>query len=329
MNNSTIELDKKDRKLLYLLDVNGRFQLSQLAKSTGMSKQLVKYRLERLEKLGIIRGYYALIDTSRLGLTTFRVYIKFRNVTPETKNELLEYLKKQKIVWAVVLIAGTWDIALGVSVGGIYDFYQFWDDFLEKYLEHVKDYKISVYSPIYHYSKAYLTGEKDASAIRVLGGKEKASFDDTDARLLSVLSSNARASLLDIAKATGISAELTSYRLKQLQKKGIIQGYRAMIDVSKLGYNFFKAEIRLSTYTRMKQIMHYCHQHPNIYQVDRTIGGETLEIEFHVQKLQDMLDIIADIEKVFPHTIESFDYITVLSEEKMVYMPEIDFSFIR
>ena len=323
MKNEEIKLDKKDKKLLYLLDIDGRMNYSQLAKKTQMSKQLVKYRIERLEKLGIIRGYYTMIDTSRLGLTAFRVYLKLKNITPEKKNEILEYLKNQKHIWAIVLIAGKWDIALGISVSNIYEFYELWDTLLENHLENIKDYKTSIYSPIYHYAKAYILGEKDNSKIRILGGRERAQFDDKDLQLLIAISKNARISLLDLAEKVNISAELASYRLKQLEKRGIIQGYRAMIDVSKLGYHFFKAEIRLSTYKNIKQIMQYCHQHPNIYQIDKTIGGETLELEFHVKELQEMLDIIAEIEKLFPKTIESFDYITVLSEEKMIYMPEV------
>jgi len=96
-----------------------------------------------------------------------------------------------------------------------------------------------------------------------------------------------------------------------------------MIDVNKLGYQFYKAEIRLLKYDRIKQIMSFCHQHPNIYQLDKTIGGETLEVEFHVKSIQDMLIIMEEFEKLFPQTIESFDYLTVLSEEKMTFMPEI------
>jgi|ETNmetMinimDraft_11_1059920.scaffolds.fasta_scaffold15123_2 DNA-binding Lrp family transcriptional regulator len=318
-----LKLDNKDKKLLYLLDVDGRLTYSQLAKKTAMSKQVVKYRMDRLEKAGTIRGYYPMIDTSRLGFTVFRVYFKFKNITPAKKEEIINYFKQQKHIWAVVLIAGKWDIALGVSVENIYQFYEIWDNILEKYLENIKDYKTSIYSPIYHYAKAYITGNKDDSKVRILGGREKVSFDDKDIKILISLSKNARASLLEIAKEVRISAELTSYRIKQLQKRGIIQGYRAMIDVERLGYHFYKAEIRLSNYKKIKQIMQFCHQHPNIYQVDKTIGGETLEIEFHVKKLQGMLDIIAEIEGIFQNTIESFDYITVLSEEKMVYMPKI------
>ena len=127
-----LKLDNKDKKLLYLLDVDGRLTYSQLAKKTAMSKQVVKYRMDRLEKAGTIRGYYPMIDTSRLGFTVFRVYFKFKNITPAKKEEIINYFKQQKHIWAVVLIAGKWDIALGVSVENIYQFYEIWDNILEK-----------------------------------------------------------------------------------------------------------------------------------------------------------------------------------------------------
>ena len=319
----TLDLDKKDRDLLYWLDVDGRMTYSQLAKRTKMSKQLVKYRIERLEQEGFIKGYFPMIDTSRLGFITFRVYFKFRNLAPEKKETIIEYLKSQKSIWAVVLIAGKWDVALGVSVKDIYDFYDTWDKILKEHLESIGDYKVSIYSPIYHYAKSYLIEKEDKSAIRILGGKDKAEFDKKDIQILLKLSKNARISLLELSDSLKMTPESISYRIKQLEKKGIIQGYRAMIDVHKMGYEFYKAEIRLSNYDKIEQIFTYCHFQPNINQVDKTIGGETLEIEFHVKSLHEMLKLIEEFESRFPKTVERFDYITVIGEEKTTYMPEV------
>ena len=315
-----LKLDKKDRDLLYHLDLDGRLTYSQLARKVKMSKQLVKYRIERLENEGYIKGYFTMIDSSRLGFTTFRVYLKFRNLTPEKKKSIINYLKKEDKIWAVVMISGKWDVALGVSVRDIYSFYEVWDRLLGKYLNYIGDYEISIYSPIYHYSKSYLVDEKDSSKIRILGGNEKVEYDNKDIRILVEISKNARVSLLDLSDKLKMSPELIGYRIKKLVKKGIIQGYRAMIDVNKMGYEFYKAEIRLSDYDKFDKILAYCHKHPNIYQVDRTIGGETLEIEFHVKALKEMHQIIEDFENAFPKMIERFDYITVLEEVKTTYM---------
>ena len=58
--------------------------------------------------------------------------------------------------------------------------------------------------------------------------------------------------------------------------------------------------------------------------MNKTIGGETLEVHFQVKSLWQMLSIIEDFEKIFPKSIEKFDYITVISQEKRTYMPELD-----
>ncbi|MBN1645613.1 winged helix-turn-helix transcriptional regulator, partial [Candidatus Woesearchaeota archaeon] len=283
----------------------------------------VKYRVERLEKEAIIKGYFPMIDISRLGFTSFRLYLKFRNLVPEKKRDIFNYMEEHRSIWAVVAIAGKWDVALGVAVKDIYDFYNVWEAILQRYLEVIGDYAICIYSPIYHYSKSYMVQKDDESPIRILGGQGKAQFDNKDKLILVNLSKNARISLLELSRTVKMSPESVSYRIKQLEKKGIIQGYRAMIDVHKLGYEFYKAEIRLASYSQISSILTYCHMHPNIYQVDKTIGGETLEIEFHVKSLNNMLDIIADLEVKFPKIIEKFDYITVLSEEQTTYMPDL------
>lgn len=320
-----LNLDKKDRQLLFLLDVDGRTNYSQLAKKTRISKQLVKYRIKRLENEGFIKGYYTMIDTSRLGFTTFRVYLKFRNITHEKKDRIITYMKNKKNIWAVVLMAGKWDVALGIAVRDIYEFYEIWDKILEEYLELISEYKISIYSPIYHYLKKYLfTESSEKFKVRILGGNEKVKYDAKDIKILLALSKNARISLLDLSNILKSTPEAISYRIKRLEKEGIIQGYRAMIDVHKLNYEFYKVEIRLSNYKNIDKIYDFCLNHPNIYQIDKTIGGETLEIEFHVISLKEMLNIIDELQRGFPKTIEKFDYITVLSEEKTTYMPEIN-----
>lgn len=315
------ELDLKDKKLLYELDLDARQTFSQIGKKIGVSKQLVKYRIERLEEKGIIKGYYPMIDISRLGYLTFRVYLKFRNLTEAKEREIINYLKRSESIWAIVSFAGTWDLGLGISVKNIHEFYEVWEDLLKKYLKNIGDYHVSIYSPIYHYSKSYLVDKKDHTKIRVLGGRSKVDIDKKDFYLLQLLSQDARISLIELSKKIGLTAEAVSNRIKGLEKKEVIQGYRAMIDIGKLGYHFYKANIRLSDYSRIDKILEYCHQHKNIYQVDKTIGGETLELEFHVQDLREMLGIIKELEKQFSGTIERFNYTTIISEEKITFMP--------
>lgn len=318
-----LALDKKDLQLLYLLDVDGRASYSELAKKTNMSKQRALYRVQRLESEGFIKGYYALIDTSRLGYTTFRIYLKLRTIAAKERKAMLDKLASIPQVWALYTFAGRYDLALGIAVKTHAQFQNIWENILADYLPVIKDYHISIYSPVYHYTKAYIIGKPDDKPARVLGGSEPVTYDEQDWKLLSALAANARSSLIELAANVKLTPEAVSHRLKELERKGIIQGYRAMIDVHKLGYQYFKADIRLREYKHIASIQAYCQQHPNIYQFDKTIGGETLEIEFNVKELKDMLAIISDMEEKFPGVMESFEYLTIVEELKTTYLPTI------
>lgn len=66
-------LDAVDRKLLRLLQEDGRMSYRALAEAVDLSAPSVHARVQRLEKEGFIRGYHAHIDPDRIGhsLTAF------------------------------------------------------------------------------------------------------------------------------------------------------------------------------------------------------------------------------------------------------------------
>jgi Lrp/AsnC family leucine-responsive transcriptional regulator len=59
-------IDEKDREILRILRKNGRITLTELGKLVNLSPASVKSRLEKLEKLGAVKGYSAVIDPAFL-----------------------------------------------------------------------------------------------------------------------------------------------------------------------------------------------------------------------------------------------------------------------
>ncbi|ASJ04877.1 Lrp/AsnC family transcriptional regulator [Thermococcus barossii] len=59
-------VDEKDREILRILRREGRITLTELGKRVGLSPASVKNRVEKLERLGAIRGYSAVIDPAFL-----------------------------------------------------------------------------------------------------------------------------------------------------------------------------------------------------------------------------------------------------------------------
>ena len=75
-----MKLDIKDKKILYELDKNAKISASDVAKIVLLSKDAVGYRIKNLEDKGIIRGYRAVVDLTKLGYSLFRVYLKLIDI---------------------------------------------------------------------------------------------------------------------------------------------------------------------------------------------------------------------------------------------------------
>ena len=82
-----VELDSFDRKILAVLAVNGRITVTDLAKEVGMSKTPCHMRLRRLIETGVIAGFQAIVDHSKLGIE----HVAFTEVKlSDTREKALE-----------------------------------------------------------------------------------------------------------------------------------------------------------------------------------------------------------------------------------------------
>ena len=74
-------------------------------------------------------------------------------------------------------------------------------------------------------------------------------YDEKDQKILSTLVEDGRASVETVADAIGLSPTPTRRRIQQLEKDGVITGYKATVDAEKLGlelsiYAFVKLQKR-------------------------------------------------------------------------------------
>lgn len=75
--------------------------------------------------------------------------------------------------------------------------------------------------------------------------EKKVRLDVLDKKLLHALSQNARTSLSSIAKTVGTSRDTSHYRITNLKKSGVLQGFRTLVDISRFGYMNFHLFLQL------------------------------------------------------------------------------------
>ncbi|MET0734064.1 MAG: Lrp/AsnC family transcriptional regulator [Microbacterium sp.] len=59
--------------------------------------------------------------------------------------------------------------------------------------------------------------------------------DDIDARIVQAVSVDGRATLADISHVIGLGVSATQARLRRLEQRGVITGYRALVDAEAVG----------------------------------------------------------------------------------------------
>jgi Lrp/AsnC family leucine-responsive transcriptional regulator len=60
-------------------------------------------------------------------------------------------------------------------------------------------------------------------------------MEQLDRRILSLLARDGRMSYTDIGKETGLSTSAAQQRVRRLEQRGVIKGYRAVLDAGELG----------------------------------------------------------------------------------------------
>ena len=78
--------------------------------------------------------------------------------------------------------------------------------------------------------------------------------DDINARILRELSVDGRISNIDLAERVGLSPSACLRRVQELERTGVIRGYRAILDRSALGAGFVAyVTVGLSEHTKAAQ----------------------------------------------------------------------------
>jgi DNA-binding Lrp family transcriptional regulator len=109
---------------------------------------------------------------------------------------------------------------------------------------------------------------------------EAIKLDMKDRKILYELDMDARQSISQIAKKVRLSKETVNYRMKQLEKKGIIEGYYAVINSMLLGYSFYRIFMKFQNISPAKEeeIINYLKKLPSVGWLTSTEGTFELAV---------------------------------------------------
>ncbi len=317
------DLDEKDRKILLELDTDATQSLKQIARKLRTTKEAVAYRIKQLEDKKIIANYIALANFAKLGLTHYKLYIKYSHITEKKKREVINYvLREQNLGW-LASTEGAFDLMIAIRFPSLFHFEKFKDRFFSRFDSAFQRNSFAILTEAETYPRTYLLSGKHLlrKAFIFCSPADKERLDIEDMLIIKALSKDSRASSVEIANATGLTERIIRYRKKLLEKKGIIVGYKLAINYRKLNYLFFKCLIKFqkANEKRLHELKLYAREHTNVVHWLKVIGEWDLELEIEAPSIEEFYRISNDIREKFADIIQTFDAVLVSEEHAITH----------
>ncbi len=120
------DLDEIDRKILMVLQSDGRISLSDLSEKVNLSPSPCLRRIRRLESSGIISRYVAVLDQAKVGLpVSVFVSIKLESQRVEALERFKRVIAKWPEVLECYLMTGPRDYLLRIVAADLGAYEQF------------------------------------------------------------------------------------------------------------------------------------------------------------------------------------------------------------
>lgn len=291
-----MELDLKDRKLLYALDKNSKESYVRLAEIVGLSKDAVKNRMRAYEKEGLVSGYYAQIDYSKLGFFTLRIYFDFTRTDLAKEEEILFELSKLKEVWYLGRAEGSHQAHIGLYVKELSTYKELWATFKNRFGDYICNEHHSLFLELTYFNRDYFTNKEKSDYKKIsLSKPEEIKADEKDLIILEILSRNSRVGIVDISTKVKLTPKAVILRINKLEKSGIIIGHKTKINLENIGYSHYKVDLWINESKKREEVRAEVFALKNIIYSEMTLGGSDFEFDLECandEEFQKVLDIL-------------------------------------
>jgi Lrp/AsnC family transcriptional regulator for asnA, asnC and gidA len=124
---------------------------------------------------------------------------------------------------------------------------------------------------------------------------ENYQIDNVDRQILNELLLDARIPYLEIARKLIVSGGTIHQRIDKLKKMGVLEGSKAVLNLSKLGYDVTVIlGIHLKSSRDLNDVIGKLEQLPEIVEAHYTTGNYALLLKLHTKTIQDFHKFLAN-----------------------------------
>jgi Lrp/AsnC family transcriptional regulator, leucine-responsive regulatory protein len=316
-------LDLLDKKIFHILCKNARYSDSSIAKALKTKREIVSYRIKRLEKKDLIHGYLALIDSKKLGFRMYTVYFKFKH--PDIEKEFLQHLESIPEITRYKNCRGIYDIQAIFTTKNLIEFDNLFEGIISKFSDYLKNYTIleivdeDFTGLTFYINKEIPIKEPKGSSFendfKLQKDIKNIKIDKKDIEILKILKLNAREQISSISNKVNLAPIAIKNRIKKLIQTNIIKSFFPLGAVSHLGYQWWKVFLKLRNVPKSEFIA-FANTHKNILWYMKFVGEWNYQISVFAKSNTEFNNVLNEIREQFSDKIIDYGSVIILNQFK-------------
>lgn len=297
-----IKLSTRDKEVITCAALSAQLTTPELCRKTGYHQNTVRYSLQRAVDLGLIAPH-AMIDISPLGLQMYEYFFSIPFVNEKQRQQLINSIIASPYVSWLGEFTGEFQFGMIICAPDGHQVQMVLDQLSKKHGE-LFSHKISALQLSFTQYRPKNLSEKGFLPKYLTIGTpgNRTSIDELDHKILKLLSvSTLPSSNRELARKLEIGISTLHYRMKSLEKRGIIRGYIHWVYLSKIGYLSYKLLLSTKGVSPQfrQELFRFCLKHVHVVHYTENIGAFDFEISVSVPEAQHVIQFVEEVRSKF------------------------------
>ena len=322
------ELSHEEKLVMQSAVLQAETSVDKLAKHAGMHSSKFRRILERLHANKIFIGKRAFVNTFALGLQQYQIFLSLGSGSQKDLLEFPRFLCSFDGVMLVAELGGAFQYEFRICLPSSRAVTSLIDKIVGTYRT-ARIQGIAILCE-YEYSTARYIPERPTYVPALCSAplERPVSIDKTDHQILSRIANTDYGSFHAVARAMGIPSATLTYRIRQLEEKGVIIGYCHICDVKPAGQLPVLVLVEACCFddAASNKFFRFCREHPSIAYAYRAIGVWPASFLACAQSHEHVLTVIHDLRSFLAGSILSTHMLDQLKFHKYSAYPFKEYS---
>lgn len=135
-------LDETDEIILKELAGNARIPIIDLANKINITRDIINYRMKKLNSEGIIRQYKTYLNLQNLNIKHYKIIIRTKNFNEISENRFKNYATNHKKSTQFLKLIGSWDLEIEFETESEDELYEILIQMRKDFSDIIRDYDI-------------------------------------------------------------------------------------------------------------------------------------------------------------------------------------------